>query len=146
VGILRYLNFTTPCPSLGPPFESLVIQLYSHLQASLMDHLHKQKFATFLVDVPLNTIQTSLQTCVDPTIGVWLLVCATTFVFCWSLVLLFTTLCTHLGLPHPIIAHFHVINVDIPLMIYLSICFDAHVRMNTQQPTIIFKISSQLLL
>jgi hypothetical protein len=27
-------------PSLGPLFESLVIQLYFHLQASLMDHLH----------------------------------------------------------------------------------------------------------
>ncbi len=70
-----------------------------------MDHLHKQKFATFLVDVPLDTIWTCFQSYVDPAIGVWLLVHLTRFAFCLSLVHLFTMLCTHLGLPHPTIAH-----------------------------------------
>jgi hypothetical protein len=51
---------------------------------------------------------------------------------------------THLGLPHPIVAHFHTIIVDISLMIWVSTCFGAHVGMNTTTHDF-FEILSQLL-
>ncbi len=43
---------------LRAPFESLMVQFYPQLQASLEDHLHEQKFASLLVDVPLDIMQT----------------------------------------------------------------------------------------
>jgi len=44
-----------------------------------------------------------------------------TLAFSLSLAHFFSTLCTHFGLPHPIVAHvFHVVNVDIPLMTWVS--------------------------
>jgi hypothetical protein len=35
-----------------------MVQFYPQLQASLEDHLHEQKFASLLVDVPLDIMQT----------------------------------------------------------------------------------------
>jgi hypothetical protein len=38
------------------PFESLVVQSYLHLQTSLIDHIHEQKFATFIINVLLDAM------------------------------------------------------------------------------------------
>jgi hypothetical protein len=38
------------------PFESFMVQSYPHLQTSLIDHIHKQKFATFIINVLLDAI------------------------------------------------------------------------------------------
>ncbi len=74
-----------------------------------------------------------------------LLIHPTTPTFHLSFVHFFTMLSTHLGLPHPTIAHFHVVNVDIPLMIWVLICFNAHAGVSALQCTILFGIPLQLL-
>jgi hypothetical protein len=67
-----------------------------------------------------------------PTIGVWLLVHPITFAFCLSLVHFFTMLCTHLGLPHPTIAHLsryqcgHTID-DLIIHLFQCPCENEHI-------------------
>jgi hypothetical protein len=46
-----------------------------------MDPFVKQKFVALLVEVPLNTIQTRLWSCVGFGVGAWLLACPTTPTF-----------------------------------------------------------------
>jgi len=53
---------------------------------------------------------------------------------------------TYLGLTHPTIAHSHVVNVNVPLMIWVSTCFGVYAKMYTLQHMIFFGILSQLLL
>jgi hypothetical protein len=73
--------------------------------------------------------------------SVWLLIHPITPTFHLSLTHFLTTLRTHLGLPHPIIAHlFYGVNVVIPLVIYVPICFSALARVHKQQPMIHFGI------
>jgi hypothetical protein len=53
--------------------------------------------------------------------NVWLLAHLITNAFSLSLVHFFSMLHTHFGLQHLIVAHvFHVVNVDIPLMTWVS--------------------------
>jgi hypothetical protein len=85
--------------------ESLVVQSYLQLHASLKDCLHEQEFASLLVDTPLDITQAHLHSCVGPRASVWLLVRPTTPSFCLSKAHFFITLCIHLGLSHLIVAH-----------------------------------------
>jgi hypothetical protein len=67
--------------------------------------LTKQEFASLLVGAPSNITQAHLHSCAGPGAGAWLLTHPTTPTFRLSLAHFFTTLCTHFGLPHPIVAH-----------------------------------------
>jgi len=54
--------------------------------------------------------------------NVWLLTHLITLAFSLSLAHFFSMLRTHFGLPHLIVAHvFHVVNVNKPLMTWVSI-------------------------
>jgi hypothetical protein len=88
-----------------PPFENLMVQSYSQLQVFYMDCLHEQKFASLLVDIPLDIMRAHLHSCAIPRAGVWLLTFLTTPTFHLSSTHFLTTLCTYLGLPHPTVAH-----------------------------------------
>jgi hypothetical protein len=83
-----------------PPFENLMVQSYPQLEASLADRLHKNEFVSLLVNVPLDITRARFCSCVGPRVGAWLLAHPTTPTFRF-----FTTLCTHHGLSHPIVAH-----------------------------------------
>jgi hypothetical protein len=76
-----------------------------------MNYLHRQDFATLLVDVFLDTMQTCFQSYISPIVVTWLLTHLSTPMFCLSWVHFFTTLHTCLDLPHPIIAHFFILLV-----------------------------------
>jgi hypothetical protein len=88
-----------------PPFENLVVQSYPQLQASLADHLHEQEFVSLLINILSNIARAHLCSCAGPKAGASLLKRLITPTFCLSLTYFFITLCTHLGLPHPIIGH-----------------------------------------
>ncbi len=83
--------------------------IISSFACIFMNYLHRQDFATLLVDVPLDTMQTCFRFYTCPIVVTWLLICPTKPMFCLSLVHFFTTLHTCLGLPHPIIAHFFML-------------------------------------
>jgi hypothetical protein len=89
----------------------------------------------------LDVMQTCLWSNAGPTISTWLLARPITLAFCLFLVHFLTLLHTCIGLLHSNITHFHVANVDIPLMVYISTCFGAHPIINAPQPTIFFEIS-----
>jgi hypothetical protein len=90
-------------------------------------------------------MQTHLHSCANLGANVWLLARPTTLSFHLSLVRFLTTLHTHLGLPHPIVAHLswcqcgHTID---DLGTYLLQC---PLEVNVRQPTTHFKILFQLL-
>jgi len=70
-----------------------------------VNRLHEQEFALLLVDTPLNIMRTCLHSCASSRVGAWLLTCLTTLSFHLSLTHFLTTLCTCLGLPHPMVDH-----------------------------------------
>ncbi len=90
-------------------------------------------------------MQTRFHSCVGPRVGVWLLVHLTHLHFVrfqpTSLQHYIHALTCHI-MWYPI---FHSVNVVIPLMIYVLICFGALTGMSIQQPTIHFRILSRLL-
>jgi hypothetical protein len=88
-----------------PPFESLMVQSYPQLQASLADHLHEQEFVAFLINTLSNITQAHFRSCVSLRVGTWLLIHPTTLAFCLSSTHFLTTVYTHLDLPHPTIVH-----------------------------------------
>jgi hypothetical protein len=61
-------------------------------------------------------MQTHLYSYVSPRANVWLLVHPMTPTFCLSPTHFFTSLCTHLGLPHPLEVHLYDASVVIPVM------------------------------
>jgi hypothetical protein len=69
-----------------------------------MDHLHKQEFASLLVDIPSDIVQARFHSCVGPGVNVWLLIHPITPAFCLSTHFLIT-LRTRLNFLHPTIAH-----------------------------------------
>lgn len=71
---------------------------------------------------------TCLRSCANLAICVWLLAHLNTLSFCLLSTHFFITLHIHLSIPHPIVVHFHDVNVVIPLMIKVSICYIAHVE------------------
>jgi hypothetical protein len=104
-----------------------------------MDDLHEQEFVTLLVNVPSDVMRTHFQSCVGPTTSVQLLTYLTTLTFCLSLVHFCMTLRTCFGLPHPIVTCFSCCQHG------HAISFNAHVGMNTLQPTIFIQMSLSLL-
>jgi hypothetical protein len=70
-----------------------------------MDHLHEQEFASFLIDIPSNIMQAHFYSCVGLGANTWLLTHPTTLTFHLSSTHFLITLCSHLGLPHPMVAH-----------------------------------------
>ncbi len=88
------------------PFNSLVVQSYPQMKFSLMDQLYEYEFTLFLTNALLDVMQTHLHSCAGPTSSqVWLLTHLSTLSFCLSLTHFLITLCIHLGIPHPMIAH-----------------------------------------
>jgi len=70
-----------------------------------VDHLHEQKFASFLINFPSDIMRTCLHLCASLRAGVWLLIHPTTPTFHLSPTHFLTSLHTHFGLPHPTMAH-----------------------------------------
>jgi len=111
-----------------------------------MDHLHKLKFITFLIDDPSDTTRACFWSCVGLITGVWLLVHPTTLAFSLSLVHFLTTLCICFDLPHPTIAHFsccqcELTNDDLSIYLFWCPCGNKHITTHD-----ILKILSQLLI
>jgi hypothetical protein len=71
----------------------------------LANDLHKQEFASLLVDFLLNIMRTCLCSCASLGASAWLLVHLTTLAFCLLSTHFLTTLRTYLVLPHPMVAH-----------------------------------------
>jgi hypothetical protein len=71
----------------------------------LAECLHEQKFASFLINVSSNIIQACLHSCAGPRVNTWLLTHPTTPKLHLSSAHFLITLHTHLGLPHPMVAH-----------------------------------------
>jgi hypothetical protein len=82
-----------------------MVQFYPQLQASLVDHLHKQEFTLLVVKKKSYIMQTSFCSCMGPRASAWLLIRPTTPTFHLSSTHSLLTLHTHLGLPHPTVAH-----------------------------------------
>jgi len=49
-----------------------------------MNYLHRQEFATLLIDVPLDTMQICFRSYIGPIVITWLLTRLTTPMFCLS--------------------------------------------------------------
>jgi hypothetical protein len=69
-----------------------VVKLYLHLHAYVMNCSHEQKFATFLINVPSNAMQTCLQLYASLVVIIWLLTHFTTPTFHLFYIHFFTTL------------------------------------------------------
>jgi hypothetical protein len=85
--------------------------IISSFACFFMNNLHRQDFATLLIHVLLDTMQTCFRFYTGPIVVTWLLTRPTTPMFCLSWVHFLTTLHTCLDLPHPIIAHFFILLV-----------------------------------
>ncbi len=85
-----------------------MVQTYPQLQTYLMDRLHKQKFASLLVDIPLDIMRAHFHSSASPKVGVWLSIILTTPTFHLFLTHFLKTLCTCLHLPHPMVAYLSV--------------------------------------
>jgi len=85
--------------------------IISSFACFFMNNLHRQDFATLLVHVLLDTMQTCFRFYTGLIVVTWLLTRPTTPMFCLSWVHFLTTLHTCLDLPHPIIAHFFILLV-----------------------------------
>ncbi len=112
---------------------------------SFMDQLHEQEFTLLLVDALLNVVWAHLCSCAVPTIGAWFSTCPSTPSFYLSSVHFFTAFIFVLVYHIIYFYIFHDANVVIPLMIWRSIYYVAHVGVSALQPMIRFKIPLQLL-
>ncbi len=114
INIAKYSNFITLCCVFSsPPFW----ECYGTIIFSFIGFFDKSftwiKFATLLINVPLQTTWTHLQSYTNPATNTWLLTHP-------------TTLCTCLGLPHLTITHLcHIDDLDIHLIQYL--CGNEHI-------------------
>jgi hypothetical protein len=105
--------------------------IISSLACFLINYLHMQSFATLIVDVLLNTMQTCFQSHTCLIAVTWLLTHPITPMFCLSLVHFYNiTYLPWLATSYNCTI-FHVVNVNIPLIILVSTCFSACVTMNT---------------
>jgi hypothetical protein len=104
-----------------------------------MDQLHQQELISLLINVLLNVVCACLYSCASPILKAWLLAHPNTLSLCLSSAHFLITLCIHLNIPHPIVAHLSRCNVVIPLMILVSMCYIACAGMNTLQPWYILR-------
>ncbi len=104
--IMKYLSLITlGFLLLGSTFWEPSDLVLSLVVGFLADCLHKHEFTSLLVDIPSNIMRARLCSCAGLGVGIWLLAHPTTLTFHLSSTQFFTTLCTYLGLSHPIDAH-----------------------------------------
>jgi hypothetical protein len=84
------------------PFGQLVERSTNHLKENISKRLHNHSFITVLSALPSNLHQTRLRSCERPDVGVWLLTHLLIPLFCVPTNVFSTTLCTRLGISHPL--------------------------------------------
>jgi hypothetical protein len=111
------------------------------MQSSLMDQLQEHEFTLLLANVPLDDVRAHFYSCACLALGVWLLAYPSTFsfpfvfsTFSYNILYSFWYITSYI----PYLSH-DVIMVVL-FMIWVSICYIAHVIMNTLQPMICFEI------
>jgi hypothetical protein len=95
--------FPTKVTSCVPPFEQLVKRGVTFFQKNISERLQNHSFINILFNLPFDLHQRHLRLCVRLGAKVWFLACLIIFLFHLPLDVFSITLCTRLGLSHPLI-------------------------------------------